>query len=381
MPPFDEANLRGLIVAGSIGAVSVDTTLFDRYQNNFVSPVLLGLRQFRGTATRFVLSEVVVGEVKSHVVRNAADAKTKLASALKEVTKAWRSQVGEAAVHGLLGMERTPEAFAEQSLAGFAAAVGFEIIAADGLATHAELLRRYFGAAPPFGAKEEKKYEFPDALALLSLEAWAERNNTTMLVVGTDGDWKAFADASNRLICVNDLATALDYFNRESRFVAQRAIGLLQRGDAPEFHADVDSALERFFEGMNPHDFRIHASSDMDYYEIDFLDGAVQHWEVDEGAEPKILRADDDEILFSMTIQAMVNFTGTFSLYVHDSVDRDYVSMGSNTVERGEDIEVALAVRIARRFDHEPEVRDIEVLPPRISIHFGYIDPRWHDEE
>jgi hypothetical protein len=89
-------------------------------------------------------------------------------------------------------------------------------------------------------------------LALLSLEAWAAENDTIMLLVSRDEDWKSFADASERLICVNDLATALNWFNSKSRFAAERAVGLLRNGEAPNFGTAVETALESFLETFDP---------------------------------------------------------------------------------------------------------------------------------
>jgi hypothetical protein len=377
MPAFDKSQLQAHIAMGRIGAVSLDTSIFDQYQNNLASPALLGLRQFRGTATQFVLSEVVLGEVKSHIAARAAEAKIKLDTALKGIKKAWRNDIDSAAVAHLLGTGRTPQALADQAASEFSINVAYEFICADGLVTHAEVLRRYFDAIAPFSRSEAKKNEFPDALALLSLEAWAAQNNTIMLLVSRDGDWKSFADASDHLICVNDLATALDYFNSESRFVAERAVGLLRNSEAPNFHSAVETALEAFLETFDPD---IQAWSTMEY-DVETLDCALQWWEIDGDSEVKVLNADEEGILFSMMVRAIVNFSGTFEFSVRDSFDRDYVSMGSNTMDRDETIKISLVIWIGRQFDHEPDVHEIEITPPRVSIDFGNIDPKWGDDE
>jgi hypothetical protein len=44
--------------------------------------------------------------------------------------------------------------------------------------------------------KERKKSEFPDALALLSLERWATQNKSLVLLVSADGDWKKLVEQS-----------------------------------------------------------------------------------------------------------------------------------------------------------------------------------------
>jgi hypothetical protein len=58
---------RGHIAAGRIGGLSIDTSIFDKLARKLSSQPLLGLAQFRHGPTKFVLSEVVVGELKAHV--------------------------------------------------------------------------------------------------------------------------------------------------------------------------------------------------------------------------------------------------------------------------------------------------------------------------
>jgi hypothetical protein len=80
MPPADEPVLKGHIAAGRIGALSVDTSVFDKLGRNLNSQPLLGLAQFRHGPTKFVLSEVVVGELKAHLRSHANQASSLLDS-------------------------------------------------------------------------------------------------------------------------------------------------------------------------------------------------------------------------------------------------------------------------------------------------------------
>ncbi|MER9387798.1 PIN domain-containing protein [Mesorhizobium sp. M0435] len=195
MPTFDEAILVSDIAHGRIGGISLDTTAFDRYQCNLQAPALLGLAQFLGSKTQFILSDVVAGEIKSHVARDAANAKQELLSALREVRHRWRRPVDSKAIEVALGLEQPTQDFAEDYFDVFAGVTKPDLISADGRVTHAEILRRYFAPEPPFSTKDRKKSEFPDALALLSLESWAADNKTLVLVVSRDGDWQTFAGA------------------------------------------------------------------------------------------------------------------------------------------------------------------------------------------
>ena len=72
-----------------------------------------------------------------------------------------------------------------------------------------ELVRRYFDHSAPFGAAS-KKHEFPDAIALLSLEKWAEMERKKILAVSTDSDWAEFAKESTYIDVEADLAKAIE---------------------------------------------------------------------------------------------------------------------------------------------------------------------------
>src|SRR5260370_35343081 len=72
-----------------------------------------------------------------------------------------------------------------------------------------QLMARYFAAAPPFEGSGKKKNEFPDAIALLSLEAWAKAKSKTILAISNDGGWASFAEDSEHIDLGNDLAARL----------------------------------------------------------------------------------------------------------------------------------------------------------------------------
>ena len=72
------------------------------------------------------------------------------------------------------------------------------VIPAD-TASSREVLDPYFKHQPPFEAMGDKKLEFPDAYALVSLEQWAQAQGCKVLVVSKDEGWKAFCEESEYL--------------------------------------------------------------------------------------------------------------------------------------------------------------------------------------
>lgn len=96
---------------------------------------------------------------------------------------------------------------------------------------------------------------------------------------------------------------------------------------------------------------------------------------------PKIVRADDDVVVFVVTVNALVNFRATFRYSVHDGIDRDIVDLGTDTKVIEEKIVLQVVISMDRLIEEEPHVRSVEVEPHRISLAFGSIDPDWGDEE
>ncbi|MES0036060.1 PIN domain-containing protein [Mesorhizobium sp. M0046] len=378
MPAVEEVQLSELVLSGKIGAITLDTTAFDRYQCNLNVRALRSLSQFRGTGTRFLLSEIVFNEVKAHISALAAETHAGLMVALHKVRKGWRRDVNMDDVDKLLGLEQSPLEFAEAFFADYANETEPDIIKVDGLVSHDEVIRRYFATEPPFSTKEPKKSEFPDALALLSLEAWASANKTLVLLVSADGDWKRFAEQSDWLVLVPELGTALDHFNlsNEIRKTVGRALEMLQKADAPEMHDEIERAIELFLEQFDP---EVEAYSSLEY-EIDNIDPSLQHWFLND-FDSRILFVSPDMIVFAVSVTAIVNFEGTFSYSVHDSIDRDYVSLGSDSHETEETISIPMTISMQRQIEEEPVVERIEITPIRVVIDFGSIEPNWGYEE
>ncbi|MBA8862761.1 hypothetical protein FHW19_004512 [Ochrobactrum anthropi] len=379
MPLIKDEELSELVLAGAIGALSLDTTAFDRYQCNLNVRALRALSQFKNTGTRFLLSEIVANEVMAHITSLASQSRAELMTALNKVRKGWRCEPDLVAVDSLLGLSESPDTFAKAFFDDFAKETAPEIVRVDGLVSHDEVIRRYFAMEPPFSDKEAKKSEFPDALALLSLEAWAAANKTRVLLVSADGDWRNFAEQSELLLIVSSVTAALDHFNvsNEVRKTIDRALEMLRTAKADHMHEEVEKAINMFLE---QNDTEIEAYSSLEY-DIVNIDPILQQWDVDINVDPRVLYVSPDLIAFALSVTAVVRFDGTFSYYVQDSIDRDYVSLGSDSHETEESITIPLTISMHRQIEEEPILERIEITPIRLVVDFGSVDPDWDYEE
>lgn len=83
---------------------------------------------------------------------------------------------------------------------------GINIIECNNVSVE-EIFNLYYSHKPPFSNKKEKKYEFPDAFIIKSLDEWCKTNKKKMLVVTRDFDFNGYT--SKRLFFRNDLSILL----------------------------------------------------------------------------------------------------------------------------------------------------------------------------
>ena len=375
MPTLKEDELAAAIAAGEIGAITLDTSIFDKYDDNLRNTVLLGLKQFVGTRISVVFSDIIVNEVKGHISRRAAKTTAAVVKELNNHRKAWdRTETVEelgASAH----LNDPPDNLADRLWSTYVVTIQATTLAADDFVRISDLTARYFSSSPPFSGTGKKKAEFPDAMALLSLEAWAKSRSTKLLVVSCDGDWKNFADQSDHLVCLTDVPVALDHFNREARFVADRTIVLLQKQDISDITNEIANAVERFFDDSL---MEIEARADPYDYEATLQGGALQSWTLKSG--PLILAADEEEITFVVDLECKVAFEASITWSIYS--DREWHTIGSSTnVTTENDCVLQFTITCSRTIEEEPNVCEVTVTSRPFTIDFGYIDPKWDYEE
>jgi hypothetical protein len=369
--------IRMAVADGRLKAITVDTSVVDALQRGLEHGPLKRLAQFRGSTTRLVLSDVVRNEIEAHLRKDAKDAGAALDKALRHVGAAWRvdaqrlSQTRQA----LVG-EQDADRVALTRLDDWMAATGTQVVRAQDHASIDELLSRYFEHRPPF-APGAKKNEFPDALALLSLEAWADANDALVLAVSKDGDWAAFCEASKRLIAIDDLPTALACFqNDEARYGCQIAVARTRDNDGIGLLAAIERRLREWDESI---EFSSEANSQFqwteDMVEADYKVVGLSGVNDDGDIEP--LAYGDGELVVSLCVDVNAKVIGYFTFDKWDTIDREYLSMGTGSSSVQEQIVLDVTVTLGGRVPEHPEVLDVEILPRHVSIDFGEIEPDW----
>jgi len=326
--------LKNLVRAGQFGAITLDTSIFDAQGLKLESGLLKQLEQFRDSSTKLIISDVVKEEVLSHLTEKIKDAKRDIEKSLKQAKDYW--QVEDCEIEDIKETVfggREAQEFATECFNRFIEATSLEIIEAQNYLIVSDLMQKYFRAEPPFSETGKKKYEFPDAIALISLEAWANKNKTKIIVVTSDNDWKNFCKSSERLFSNDDFAKALGSFQLQDaddicRYLSEKyELGVLENVKEAVF-----DALE-----YKIYDFDICTEAESSFnYEEEITELKVNEFEFKLLEPPNIIfrpvNFDDDSLTVESRLSVDVNVECSFLFYVYDSIDKDDVGMGVNTV-------------------------------------------------
>ncbi|MGO6690733.1 PIN domain-containing protein [Rhizobium johnstonii] len=367
MPDKTTAEIEALIKSGEIRAITMDTSIFDKFGCNLEYKSLTVVEQFKGKHIDFLLSPVTVGEVRSHIAKQVGDAREKASSGINQFLKSVRSKGELDKILGVVGLDIDPNETADEMVEAFIEKVGATIV--NQQATSDELLALYFGTKPPFGKSAEKKSEFPDAIALLALEKWAEHNDTLILVVSRDVDWQSYAAGSEELICINDLSTALSLFNAGESVIAARIASAIKNNSAASLSRAIENRLESYIE-----DFDVEASAAY-YYDYENNGAVVKSWEFEDSI--LVVDSDDDEVTLSFELRVEAEFEVGFSFSMRDSVDRDYISIGSTDATQRVDFSVTAVATFSKSNDRDPDPIDLEIEGRGVRVDFGEVGPEW----
>lgn len=369
MPIWDEARLRAAVAAGEIGAITLDTNTFNAAQCNLKWRVFLSLDQFKGTGIKYMLTDVVSGEVRAHLQKRAEEAASKLKAAAREFDVAW--DVTDALPKAAASIAATPDsrAAAQAALDAYVAATGAEILPSAGNVDVAVLLESYFSAAPPFENKADKKHEFPDALALMALETWAEARSNFVVAISKDGGWRRYAAKSPRIVCIDDLRWLLGRFNEEATFVAKRVAAQLNQGHAEQLSAAIDETIQRFVDNIYPD---IEASTAF-YYDVEYEGAFVgERSEIDLSTVDAVAST-DDSITISFDVEFSIEAEASFTFYVRD--EGENIPIAGTSASRTLYLTLPMTVEIARNSD-PPELLNIEDAGElSVTLDFGHVEP------
>lgn len=371
--------IKAEITAGSISAITLDTSAFGNPSEMSLEHGLLArLRQFCGTGIRLLLSDVVLNEVELHMAKGASDSLAQFEKSLKAVGGSWnvsRETRGEA--RKVLFGDETPREHACRRVKGFVERNECIIVKAEEHASIEELMRRYFSFEPPFAERETKKNEFPDALAVMSLNAWAEKNDTKILVVSNDDDWVRYCETTPRLVVVRGLAEALALFNANAEVVCSALSLRLVSDEGKEWRDFIETVVQAHIESM----LFIPEADSQFYFEDEITDVVVESVEIESDEHAlRPVEMLDGSIVAEIEVVAEVDISCDFSFSVKDGIDKDHVPMGGASVSTRETLFLNVLVTFDSNIPEEADIEDVEPEKNRKYISFGHVEPDWMND-
>lgn len=370
MPHLSHDEIKTLIAEGGVSAISIDTAVFDGKQKTFQNAVLRRLDQFHGRDISVVIVDVVAEEMKSHLRDEAAETQRALKKALRAYTNRWRRETTEGEEAGLL-LDSKAADFAQAEFDAFLEHIHGEVISVGDTPDAAQqVFRRYFVEEPPFGSADKRKSEFPDAFALLRLDAFAAEEGKALICVSPDRGWIEYAAQSDHLICVGRLEDALALFNAADQHLADAIVERWRQSEGGGLIEDVSRAFEYRLDDL---DFHIEGHADVSF-EAEPLSAVLQYVSPQNIGQPTVIAVDGETVTFTVRVEAVVGFEASFSFYVTDSIDRDEVSLGSEEAYVEKTLPFELTITADRSLEDGPVFHEVEVAKKRFEVDFGYVE-------
>lgn len=150
-------------------ALSIDSNILRGQRYNFDGGILKQLEQFQGSPVQIVQPDVIHSEGVQHLSAEITEALKAARSNLRTLSK--YSEDNKISEFGDLHLcEINPNSMAEEKLKKFYKRINGRVITSSRVSI-SDLMHMYFSTEPPFETASEKKHEFPDAIALLTIES------------------------------------------------------------------------------------------------------------------------------------------------------------------------------------------------------------------
>lgn len=368
------------------GAITIDNATYKGEGYRFYEGLLAQMRQFKESPVKVLQTDIVHNEAINHIGQEISKTRSSIEQALRSANKQLKikSEVIESA-RALLSVDGSEAEIAEARLEKYYEFIGAEKIDSGIYADLSRLMEMYFATEAPFESGKDKKNEFPDAIALLALEGWAEENEINIIAVSQDKGWKNFSEGSDRITLVSSLAEALEKFQPHNKVVS--IISHIREDSLLDGENHVLEEIEQaIINSVDGCDIWVEASSYM-HFECEDVSASYISHELDKDQDGlvkvRVVSINDEEIVLKVGATVEVEVEASFDFSVRDSIDKDYVGMGGNVCTTTEsyhtDILLSLTGDFSQDFD-EIDVADIEVLETIGRADFGEVEPDWGSE-
>lgn len=368
MPIFKKPEIKEKVKSGEIAILSLDTNVFSRSQNNLESGIISYLTQFADSEIDLALSDIVVAELKSHIKSTAISARKYLKQSIKEIQKAKfnNEKLYRDSILDIIDSEE-PDNLAERRISNFLKSTKAKIVTSDKFLPVNNLIVSYFESIPPFEKGEKKKYEFLDAVALYSLESYAQEIQKMILVVSNDKGWKKYCSESEWLICEDNLGIAMGYF-QGVQGVAEVAI-LKHKED---FRESINAKLSEYVRSMY-----VYAYVESSKYNVTCESSYIHYYEFNYDWTPAFTliehNEEEEKYVFNLYISVEVSVSATLGFYLTGD-NKDFYA-GSAEVDEHFSQSGDVTIVVLGNLNGSLSIESIYVDSVDEDFHFGDITP------
>lgn len=365
--------------------LTVDTNIFTANGYDLEGGLLSKLAQFKDNPARFVLSEVVIRELHAHLVEQARDAKINLEKAANRAAFCKISDTSTLEnIRQLSAITDDAKISVARRLKAFMHKTGAAIVKASETNVD-EVVKHYFETRPPFDKAGKKKSEFPDAIALLSIEAWAVNKGFRVLAVSKDTGWRDFAEHTDVIDVVEDLTDGLSSLQEDvdiALLSVKAFLSDLDHGLRPDTMSIIQEAIAIQTSLM---DFDAEASAayetDNRYIEASFLSFAFEN-DGSDNYYVDVIEVSPVGVIVRVDLKINALFRAGFDLFVIEGVEKDTVSMGTCDARIESEFDAQAVITFTGDYGDVAslEIDVVELIDGRLTVDFGYIEPDFESE-
>lgn len=359
-------------------SITIDTNIFVKNGFNLEGGILARLSQFQEIPSEFVLSEIVLNEMYLQMLEKTRASRESLSRELKRAIDLQVVDFKMAHLSELIEIKSAKDSDVVNSrINKFLLDSNCTQIPAENTDIK-NLVRSYFESKPAFERVGKKKNEFPDAIALLSLEEWAKSKSKKILAVSDDSGWANFAHNSQFIDVESDLASVLEKFQSYIDIAVNVADSFLEEVAGDSVSAFKDEFLSILGAKVGDMDFAPDAESDLQfvagYPEVRLEEFTVGHY--NEERPFKVVQFGSSRLFIQVDIIIYIEAECQFSFEIWDSVDRETVHVGSTTEIINQGIEISILLQLQGKFSAEVQVVEaieLDIVENFETIDFGYI--------
>lgn len=375
------------LIGKNVTFFSLDTNVIQSLGYKFDVGALHKLALQRPEWMRLQLTEIVEREVKAHRMVSVLEAIQQLSSASDKLARAsGMDMISVNNAFEVLNIERSASTAFDEQIKKFVDRLGGSVLPIEGPSLAKEMFSRYFEEHPPFESKKDKKFEFPDAAALLVLDEYARSNNTLGILVSNDTGWASFAKASRFLFCVK----SLDDFT--ALFASEGANAETVKRQLRESLSDPLSPLARELERALGNHVEESSWTVGDLYssgnqrlEGDVYESSLASYDIDlPGINVWFVDHDPSMCLVELSTSIKAKVLVSVEVFVWDSIDREELSIGSVEVTETTEFEVDVFLTYHGELLDQPPSEwevDIEIADGDYVIDVGEVDPDFSDPD